>query len=351
MKWYKRLRYRLIGIQLLVVLIGVGVMLVTMRLIILGSAPAEFRPNLSNAILLSVGIAAVGSLIAGGIASWLLWRTLVVPLRMLAASSQRIADGRYDERVPLPAQSGEAMQQLATNFNQMAGTLQQVEQQRVTMIGNVAHELKTPLSGLRGVVEGLEDGVFAADATTFSMMGREIGRLSRLVNDIQNLSRVEAGAIQLDFQDFVMCGVVQRVILHLQTQAEEKAVALEVHEADPPMTVHADSDRTAQLLTNLIANAIRYTPAGEKVRVELKPVGNMAQVQVIDTGVGISAEDLPYIFERFYRADRSRSRQSGGSGIGLTIARHLAWGMGGEISAESAGLGKGSTFTLTLPLA
>ncbi len=347
MVWHKRLRYRLIGIQLLVVIIGVAMMLVTMRLIILGSS-AE---NLSNAILLSVGIAAVGSLAAGAVASWLLWRTLVIPLRTLAASSQRIADGRYGERVPFPAQSGEAMQQLATNFNQMAGTLQQVEQQRIEMIGNVAHELRTPLTGLRGVVEGLEDGVFSTDSTTFAMMGREIGRLSRLVNDIQHLSRVEAGAIQLDFQDFVLCEVAQHVILHLQMQAEENGIMLTVQEAAAPMVVHADSDRTAQLLTNLIGNAIRYTPAGGTIRVQLQPIGNMAQVQVVDSGVGISADDLPYIFERFYRADRSRSRQSGGSGVGLTIARHLAWRMKGELSAESDGLDQGSTFTLTLPLA
>ena len=140
-------------------------------------------------------------------------------------------------------------------------------------------------------------------------------------------------------------------ILHLQTQAEEKGISLSVQEADPPMTVHADSDRTAQLLTNLIGNAIRYTPTGGTIRVQLQPVGNMAQVQVIDSGVGISADDLPYIFERFYRADHSRSRQSGGSGIGLTIARHLAWGMGGNVLAESDGLDQGSTFTLQLPVA
>lgn len=347
MVWHQRLRYRLIGIQLMVVLIGVGMMLLAMRSLIFGEAPDEIRGR----ILSAVGIAAVGALFAGAVASLLLWRTLVVPLRTLAANSQRIADGRYDERVPFPNQSGEAMQQLATNFNQMAGTLQRVEQQRVAMIGNVAHELRTPLAGLRGVVEGLEDGVFAADSQTFGMMGREIGRLSRLVDDIQNLSRVEAGAVSFDLQDFLLCEIARRVSLHLQSQAEEKGIALTVHEADPPLKVHADSDRTAQILTNLVGNAIRYTSADGTVTVKIQSVGNMAQVQVVDTGVGISADDLPYIFERFYRADRSRSRQSGGSGIGLTIARHLAWGMGGELSAESDGLNTGSTFTLTLPLA
>lgn len=345
MAWYKRLRYRLIGIQFLVVVIGMGVMILAIPFITTGDEAVARR-----AFFIAIGIAGVGSLLAGAIASFILWRTLVVPLRTLAHGSQRIANGRYDERVPFPSQSGEAMQQLATNFNQMADTLQAVEKQRVAMINNVAHELRTPLAGLRGMLEGLEDGVFAADTETFALMGREIGRLSRLTEDIQNLSRVEEGAIQLDVQEFVMCGVVQRVISHLQTQANEKKITFIVNEASSPMLVWGDCDRTAQILTNLVSNGVRYTPEGGTVQLDLYPVGQWAHVRVQDTGIGIDATDLPYIFERFYRADRSRSRKSGGSGIGLTIARRLAWAMGGGITAESKGERHGATFTLMLPL-
>lgn len=370
MLWYKRLRYRLIGIQFLVVLIAMGVMLLATRAILLNipailepllqpylDAPtlagveAQLTVALRNTLLSAVGIASIGSLIAGAIASLLLWRTLVVPLRTLATSSQRIANGRYDKRVPFPDQSGEAMQQLATNFNQMAEQLQQVERQRIELIGNVAHELRTPLSGLQGVVEGLEDGVFATDAGTFGMMGREIGRLSRLVDDIQNLSRVEAGGAGLAFETVVVHELVQRVIMQLQPHADDKQVSLTLTAAATPLVVQADPDRAVQIVTNLVSNAIRYTPADGAIHITLAQTATMASIVVQDTGIGIAAADLPYVFERFFRADRSRSRQSGGSGIGLTIARHLAWGMGGEISAESAGLDQGSTFTLTLPLA
>ena len=346
MHWYQRLRYRLLAIQFFVVFIGMGIMLLAMPFI---TADQQIT---RRAFLLAISIAGVGALIAGAVASFILWRTLVFPLRALAQNSQRIANGRYDERVPFPSQSGEAIQQLATNFNQMAETLQAVEQQRMAMINNVAHELRTPLTGLQGMIEGMEDGVFAADADIFALMGQETGRLTRLVEDIQNLSRVEEKAVNLVMENFVLADVVQRVILHLQAQADAKTLTLSVKEAaNPYLVVHGDRDRTAQILTNLISNAIRYTLPGGQIAISLAQEGAQAHINVQDTGIGIASADLPYLFERFYRVDRSRSRHSGGSGIGLTIARHLAWAMGGDITAASPGEGHGSTFTFTLPTA
>ncbi len=369
MAWHQRLRYRLIGIQLLVVTIGVVVMLVTMRFVVLNRILHEMRPvlasnldavtfadvettlrvSLQSGALFSGGIAAIGALLTGAIASFVLWRTIVSPLRNLAVSSQHIANGNYTERVPFPARSGEAMQQLATNFNQMAQALAQVEKQRVNIISNVAHELRTPLAGLQGMVEGLEDGVFAPDQETFGMMTNEIGRLSRLVEDIQNLARAESGTAEFTLETFALGDVVQRVSTSLQLNAKEKGVQLQTNATATDIEVYADVDRTAQILTNLIGNAICFTPDGGEIQLVLSLTDKAAQVDVIDTGLGIAATDLPYIFERFYRADRSRSRKSGGSGIGLTISRYLARGMQGSLTAESAGLGHGSVFTLRLP--
>ena len=349
----------------MVVVVGVMLTLFGMRFIFGWLAPSQIRPilatptptletDLINAFsyifTIAVSLAALSATAIGAIASFILWRILVIPLREMAVASQRIIDGRYDERVPIPHQAGEALQHLAHNFNEMAATLAKIEENRTIMIGNVAHELRTPLAGVRGIIEAMEDGIYAPEPKIFSRLTGELDRLARLVNDLQHLSRVEAGAIQLDFHDFILCEVVRQVFIHLQAQADAKGVRLTVDEADPPLLVHGDSDRAAQILTNLVNNAIRYTSAGGSIQVKLSPVGNRAQVAVVDTGIGISAENLPYLFERFYRVDQSRSRDSGGSGVGLTISRHLAWAMGGELVASSAGEGQGSTFLFSLPL-
>lgn len=373
MPWYKRLRWRLVGLQFLVASVGVAIMMVATRVIILSSAPAVIRPKLieltqdtsqlavveegliiafRNAVLGSVGIAAVGAVVVGTISSLVLWRTLVVPLRRTALASQRVADGRYGERLPIPDNAGEALAKLSMNFNQMAAALEETEQQRITLIGNVTHELRTPLTGLKGFVEGLADGMFPPNDETFSLMELEIDRLARLVEDIQVLSRVESGALKLNFQTFDAAKVVAQTVAQARPQALAKSIALSLSEAITPIRVHADRDRTAQILINLIGNAIRYTPAGGTVTVQIipHPEHYTAEITITDTGVGITADALPYVFERFYREDDSRSRQSGGSGVGLTISRHLAWAMGGEITAVSEGKGKGSQFTLTLPM-
>jgi histidine kinase len=233
----------------------------------------------------------------------------------------------------------------------MAAALEQVEQQRVALIGNVAHELRTPLAGLEGYLEGMLDGVLPSDQETISAMQHEVRRLRRLVDDLQQLSRVEAGQVALHMETFDLAVVVRRVVAQLHPQLISQCLQVAGDDPDVPMAVHADPDRSAQILVNLVGNAIRYTPDGGCITVRLGRDERAAWVAVEDTGVGIPAEALPYLFERFYRVDPSRSRASGGSGIGLTIARHLAWAMGGDITASSPGLGQGSTFTLSLPLA
>lgn len=369
--WYKRLRWRLLAPQVLVVFVGVGIMVLA-TLFILSLAPALIGPQLTdlandpdlveqtetgilatfrNAIFLSVFIAAVLALIAGIVSAITLWRIIIAPLHQVAASSRRIADGRYTERVAVPTNSGQAMAQLVISFNQMAAALEQTEQQRVALLSNVSHELRTPLTGLRGYLEGMLDGLFPANEETFAWMSTEIARLHRLVDDIQNLSTIESGQFALNSTDFELTKLLQRLINELQPQAQSKAITLTLAPHPAAIIVHADPDRTAQILINLIGNAIRYTPDGGEVNVSVQPNGRTVQITIQDSGIGIPAESLPYVFERFYRVDPSRARTSGGSGIGLTISRHLAWAMGGEITVQSDGLHNGSTFTLTLPVA
>jgi histidine kinase len=231
----------------------------------------------------------------------------------------------------------------------MAEALAQVEHQRITLIGNVAHELRTPLAGLEGYLEGLLDGVLPGDPETISAMQHEVRRLRKLVDDLQHLSRVEAGQVAIQPQRFDVVALVHRIVAHLRPQLIEQCLQIAIEAPEKEALAYADPDRTAQVLVNLIGNAIRYTPEDGCITIRVRCEPTHVQVVVEDTGIGIPAEALPYLFERFYRVDPSRSRASGGSGIGLTIARHLARAMGGEITAASPGIGKGSVFTLILP--
>ncbi|MEM7347887.1 MAG: HAMP domain-containing sensor histidine kinase [Chloroflexota bacterium] len=194
------------------------------------------------------------------------------------------------------------------------------------------------------------DGVIASDEETFAHMYQEVRRLRRLVDDLQSLSKVEAGHISLNVTTFDLIALVKKVVEQLQPQATAQALQMSTTCVSSAM-IQADADRTAQILLNLIGNAIRYTAENGQITVHCSLKHRNVEVSIEDTGIGIPPEALPYIFERFYRVDPSRSRSSGGSGIGLTISRHLTWAMRGELTAHSNGLGHGTIFLLKLPLA
>jgi histidine kinase len=233
----------------------------------------------------------------------------------------------------------------------MAAALARVEQTRVSLIGDISHELRTPLTGLAGYLEGMMDGLFPADEETMALMSREVRRMRRLVDDLQTLSKVEAGQIALNLDSFDLRETVRQVVVQLQPQWYAQAVDVDVELPSSAVLVYADSDRVTQILLNLVGNALAYTPEGEQIFLSVAFEDRYVRTVVQDSGIGIDPEQLPYLFERFFRADRSRARSSGGSGIGLTISRHLVWAMGGELTAASEGSGKGSTFSFTLPLA
>ena len=305
----------------------------------------DFRASFNEALL----YAALTATLAALALSFLFSQSVVAPVLAMSHATQRIADGRYDER--LQVVGADELAGLAMRFNQMAERLDQVESMRRRLIGDVSHELRTPLTAIKGSMEGLMDGILPANEETFQQIHAEADRLNRLVDDLQELSRVEARAYSLDLRPLTVSSLVQTVTKRLPPQAQAKRISLDLELSPDLPPLLADEDRAIQILTNLTGNALQYTPEGGRVTISAKRLNDEIQISVSDTGVGIPPEHLPHIFDRFYRVDKSRSRQAGGgSGIGLTIARALVEAQGGRIWVESAGEGQGSAFNFTLPI-
>jgi two-component system, OmpR family, sensor histidine kinase BaeS len=306
----------------------------------------DFRASFNEAL----AYAALAAVLAALALSLLFSRSVVAPVLAMSHAAQRIADGRYDERVQVVGT--DELAGLAMRFNQMAEKLDQVESMRRRLIGDVSHELRTPLTAIKGSMEGLMDGVLPASEETFQQIHAEADRLNRLVDDLQELSRVEARAYPLDFRPLNASTLVQTVTKRLAAQAQAKRISLDFGLPPDLPPLLADEDRAVQILTNLTSNALQYTPEGGSVSISATRVNDEIQISVRDTGVGIPPGHLPHIFDRFYRVDKSRSRRAGGgSGIGLTIARALVEAHGGRIWVKSAGDGLGSVFTFTLSVA
>lgn len=306
----------------------------------------DFRASFNEALFYAVLAAVVVAVLVSIVFS----RSVVAPLRAMMDASQRIAGGNYSERVRV--YGNDELAQLAARFNQMAEKLEQVESMRRRLIGDVSHELRTPLAAIKGSMEGLMDGVLPVTSETFQEIHTEADRLNRLVDDLQELSRVEAHAYQLDLRPLDVSSLVKTVAKRLSPQFESKRVSLDLKLAPDLPRVLADEDRAVQVLTNLAGNALQYTPEGGAVTVSATRLNHEVQIAVQDTGIGIPPEHLGHIFDRFYRVDKSRSRRAGGgSGIGLTIARALVEAQSGRIWVESRGAGQGSTFTFTFPVA
>jgi signal transduction histidine kinase len=307
---------------------------------------ADYRAGFNDAFL----TAGAAALAVATILSIVLSRSVTKPVRALSASAERIAGGHYDERVPVTGR--DELSELAVRFNQMAQRLDEVESMRRHLIADVSHELRTPLTAIQGSMEGLMDGVLPPTDETYQQIHTEAQRLNRLVDDLQELSRVEARAYELHLESLEVAPLIQTVMKRLGPVAASKKITLTSPAAGALPRIRGDEDRLVQVLSNLVSNALQYTPAGGSVEIAARQVGKDVEFSVRDTGAGIGAEHLANVFDRFYRVDKSRSRQAGGgSGIGLTIARSLVEAHGGRIRAESGGAGKGSTFTFTVPIA
>jgi histidine kinase len=356
MRGLRRLDVRLFASYALVVFVGAGTLVATFVLI----APRTFddrihsmpgmgggtgshdafvsalRTSLPIAVLVSVGVAALVSAFVA--------RRFLRPIDDVRRTTRRLAAGEYDQRVPEPVELELAA--LAADVNALAATLESTERRRAELVSEVAHEMRTPLTTIAGYVEGILDGVFAPSEETLTAIGEETARLERLATDLGSLSRADEG-VELHRVPMDLGELVIEVADRLRPQFDDKGVDLQVQET-APLGVDADRDRITQVLTNLLGNALTYTPSGGRVDVTFRARDQFAEVAVADTGVGITPEDLGRVFDRFYRV-RGLSRPAGGSGIGLTIARGIARAHGGDIEATSAGQERGARFTLVLP--
>lgn len=310
---------------------------------------AAFSQGVQNALL----VAALASLVAAIIISVFVSGRLARPLHELVQAANRIAGGHYQEKVR--TSSVKEIAELAAAFNQMAESLQYNERLRRELVADLAHELRTPLTAIEGHMEGLIDGVLEPTPAIFGRVQREARRLHRLAQELGTLSELDSPTLKLKLEKIAALQVLQEVVEKVQPQFEFRGIGLEL--ATPAglngsLEVEADRDRLEQILINLLANALHYTEVGDKVKLEARPVGERVEFVVQDNGIGIAPEHLPHIFERFYRVDKSRSRQdnSGGSGIGLTIVRRLVEAQGGDIWIESQP-GTGTTVHFTLPTA
>jgi histidine kinase len=295
----------------------------------------------------SLPVALVVSIAAAGIVSVFVARRILRPVRQVRDATHRIAAGRYEEPVVEPAEL--ELAELARDVNHLGVALQNTERRRARLISEVAHEIRTPLTTIEGYVEGLLDGVFQPTEEVLTSVAEEAARLQRLSSDLSELSRAEEGALPLHLQRVDLGELMLACADRLRPQFDDKGVDLQVR-SGPPLPVDGDADRITQVLTNLLGNALTYTPNGGQVVVTSSRDGSLAEVSITDTGIGLGPEDLSLVFDRFYRV-AGPARPPGGSGIGLTIARGIARAHGGDVSASSAGLGRGSTFRLVLPLA
>jgi signal transduction histidine kinase len=299
----------------------------------------EFWLQLLVAGALASGIALV-------VARWLA-RGMTQPLRDMASAAQRMEVGDYGRRVQTA--SRDEVGQLAAAFNRMSAELENLERSRRDLVANVSHELKTPIAAIRAHLENLLDGVEAPDPATLQVMLAQTERLSRLIDQLLELSRLESGELPLLREEVPLAPLVSQVLSEIEVARSDRGVDVTSHVPDDLPSVEADRERVHQVLFNLLDNAVRFTPSGGSVTVSAERHDGSVEVRVADTGVGIPAEHLPRLFERFYRADPSRSREDGGTGIGLAIARSVVEAHGGHINAESEP-GVGSVFTFDLPV-
>lgn len=285
-------------------------------------------------------------MVLGGLGvSYLLARSIVEPLRQLGRAAEAIASGRYGETVALARR--DEVGQLAASFNRMSRSLAEAVRLRQRFLADAAHELRTPLAVIQGNLEGMLDGVVPADEAHLASLRDEALQLNRLIRELRDLSLAEAGQLPLERQPLELGALALRAVNMLQPVAEERQLALTAR-VRPLAPLSLDGGRLNQVLYNLLTNALRHTSRGGWVRVEVYPEGGEAVLAVEDNGEGIAPEHLPHIFDHFYRADASRDRRSGGSGIGLAIVQRLVALHGGTVSVASRP-GGGSRFEVRLP--
>ena len=275
-------------------------------------------------------------------------RRILSPVRALTQAANRLGRGDFSQRVDIKGNT--ELDQLGNTFNTMADNLGRAEELRKNMVADIAHELRNPLANIKGYLEAAQDGLIETNVDTVRKLDEEATLLTRLVDDLQELSLAEAGELKLECAPTEIGKIIETTTQMMQTKASQKELNLEFTLADNLSEINVDIHRISQVLHNLIENAITATPAGGTVSISAQKIEDYIEVSVKDTGEGIPADDLENIFERLYRVDKSRARATGGRGLGLTIARRLVEAHGGKLTVESEP-GKGSCFRFTIPIA
>jgi len=316
------------------------------------SDPAtKFLESVSQSIMISVLIAGVISLIL----VLLFALQITAPVRQMQKAAGSIAKGDLSERVPV--HSNDELGDLAQAFNHMAGSLAAAETQRRQMVADIAHELRTPTAVIQANTEAMQDGVLPVDVEQVNTIHAETLLLSRLIDDLRLISLSEAGQLRLEQAETDLADLLRRTAERARSQCLQKEIELEVVAPANLPSVFVDGDRIRQVINNLIGNALRYTAAGGEISLRAELVRETIHISVTDTGSGIDSDDLPRIFDRFYRVDKSRARASGGSGLGLAIVKQLVEVHGGSVSASSPVFNDpsrgryGTRVTFTLPAA
>jgi signal transduction histidine kinase len=308
-----------------------------------GSPEETFFATINSALVQAVIIAGLVALLLALVLS----NTILKPIRALTLAASRMEQGDLSQRVQIKTK--DEIGGLAHAFNTMAQSLDRSEQLRRNLISDVAHELRTPLTNIRGYLEALQDEVIEPNPTLIASLYEEAVILSRLVTDLQDLTLAEAGQLHLQRAPIALQDLISNAVNSLALQARSKNLSLRVDVPSDVPLVEADPQRVGQILRNLLSNAIKHTLAGGEICVSAYTVGQEVEVRVKDTGVGIAAEHLPFLFKRFYRADPSRARATGGTGLGLAIVEQLVRAHGGRVEVESQ-VGQGTCFTFTLPV-
>ncbi len=320
----------------------VGVVLVAWaRQITLGGIEEAFLASVRRSLLFVILGGCLLALALGALMAYQITR----PLRELRRAAADIAQGKLESRVKI--QGRDEVAELARSFNEMARALQDQEEKRRQMLADIAHELRTPLSVMRGHLEALLDGLYPLDSAHLAPIYNETLLLQRLVEDLRVLSLAEAGKLPLEKAWFDVSELVKEIVELVGAGAHDKGLTLQSY-IESPLTIYADRQRIGQVIHNILTNAINFTPSGGTVTIRARKTDSAVEISISDTGPGIPPEDLPHIFDRFWRKEPSRSRSTGGSGLGLSIAKELVEAHGGTIEVQSA-MGKGTTFTVKIP--
>ena len=300
------------------------------------------------ATAISIAVALGVSALAALVVTWYFSRRVQRSLAEVSLAAAAVADGRYDFRVSSP-QLGDDFDSLATAFNQMAGRLESVETTRRRLLGDLAHEIRTPVSVLEAYFEAVEDGVKTLDHETITMLRDQARRLVRFSEDVAALAQAEESRASIAPTSLAPGALIETAVAAAADRFSAKGVTLTTHVDGGLAPLWADRQRLGQVLANLLDNTLRHTPPGGRVDIAARSDGSNVTITVTDDGDGITADHLSRVFERFYRADAARDREHGGAGIGLAIAKALVEAHQGHITADSRGPGTGATFTIVLP--